>query len=233
MNTSSLGLSLRDVSSSYGRHRVLDHLYLTAGAGRVYGLLGLNGAGKSTLFNAVLGLVPYQGTIEFDGRPVDLRDVGATVNGPALYPQLSARRNLLVHALITGTDPARIDEVLGIVGLDAGRTRAGAFSTGMKVRLAIAIALLTDPPLLILDEPQNGLDPQGIVELRELIRCLANEGKTVLISSHQLGEVAHMVDDIGVLASGRLVFEGPLDSLADTVDGLESAFFRLVSGERR
>lgn len=229
----SSGLLLRDVCVAYGRSPVVQGVCLHAMPGRVYGLLGLNGAGKSTLFSAILGLVPFDGTITVDGHPVDLTQVGASINGPALYPHLSARGNLSVHALLTGTDPARIDEVLQRVELHAGRKRAGSFSTGMKARLSLAMALLTDPPLLILDEPQNGLDPQGIKDLRELIRSLAAAGKTVVMSSHQLGEVAHIVDDVGILAGGEIRYEGPLTGLAEPGENLEDAFFRLVRNTPR
>lgn len=223
-------LIARNVSVSYGRTPVLTSLNLTARAGSVYGLLGLNGAGKSTLFNAILGLIPYDGTISLGDHPVDLALVGASVNGPAFYPQLTARRNLLIHALLTGTDPARIDEVLNLVGLDARGRKAGKFSTGMKVRLSVAMALLTDPPVLILDEPQNGLDPQGTKDLRNLMRRLAAAGKTVVVSSHQLGEMTKVLDQVGILAEGHLVYEGPLESLIDHGDTLEDAFFRLTRG---
>jgi len=159
--------------------------------------------------------------VEIQGAPFSRRSlaqVGASINGPALFPQLSARRNLLVHCRLTGTSPEAIAPLLERVGLaGVGRKRAGSFSTGMKVRLSLAMALLTDPEVLILDEPQNGLDPQGIIELRDLVRNLADEGRTVVVSSHQLGEIARMSDDIGVLATGRLVYEGPLADFADYV----------------
>lgn len=228
-------LTLHDVSVAYGRNRVITHLNLRAVPGRVYGLAGLNGAGKSTLFNAILGLVPHDGEVRIGGavfqrQHLDL--IGASVNGPAFYPQLSARRNLLVHARLTGTAPARIEQVLATVGLSAGATRAGSFSTGMKVRLSLALALLTNPPILILDEPQNGLDPQGIADLRVLVERLAAAGKTVVVSSHQLGEVEKMVDDLGVLHRGALVFQGPLAEFAPPGQSLEQAFFRAVGGAR-
>ena len=228
-------LTLDNVSVSYGRTQVLRGVSARMQPGRIYGLLGLNGAGKSTLFHAILGLVSYSGDIAFRGRPIDLADVGATVNGPAFYPQLTARRNLQVHALLTGTAPARIEQTLRAVGLDARGRRAGSFSTGMKMRLALAMALLTDPSILILDEPQNGLDPQGIKDLRALIRQLADAGKVVIISSHQLDEVAHMVDDVGILASGGMSYEGPLTDSTQIGESFEDAFFRLsrVGEERR
>ncbi|AMD87952.1 bacitracin ABC transporter ATP-binding protein [Actinomyces radicidentis] len=231
------GLALRGVTCSYGRQRVLDGLDLTARPGRVYALLGPNGAGKSTTLSVALGLLRADsGSVEVLGRPWSreaLRHVGASINGPALFPQLSARGNLLVHCRLTGTDPAVIDPVLAAVGLaGTGRKRARGFSTGMRMRLALAMALLTDPEVLILDEPQNGLDPQGIIELRDLLRSLARAGRTVIVSSHQLGEMARMADDVGVLVGGRLVYEGPLDGLADRTSStsLEDAYLALVTG---
>ena len=223
------GLRLTGVSKSFGRQRVLTDLDLSAYPGRVYGLLGLNGAGKSTAFNIALGLLtPDAGRVEIQGAPFSRRSlaqVGASINGPALFPQLSARRNLLVHCRLTGTSPDAIAPLLERVGLaGVGRKRAGSFSTGMKVRLSLAMALLTDPEVLILDEPQNGLDPQGIIELRD-----------VVVSSHQLGEIARMSDDIGVLATGRLVYEGPLADFADADDerAMEDAFLAAVTGSGR
>lgn len=233
------GLRLAGVTKSFGSQPVLAGVDLTAWPGRVYGLLGPNGAGKSTTFNVALGLTrPTSGRVEILGRPLcraSLAHVGASINGPAFYPQLSAARNLRVHCLLTGTDTAVITPLLELVGLShAGRKRAGRFSTGMKVRLALAMALLTDPEVLILDEPQNGLDPEGIIWLRQLLRRLAAQGKTVVVSSHVLGEMTRMCDDVGVLVGGRLAYCGPLDGLADSGDeaALEAAFLSLVSGGR-
>ena len=234
------GLRLVGVSKSFGHQTVLTGLGLSAYPGRVYGLLGLNGAGKSTAFSISLGLLkPDAGRVEIQGDPFCRRSlgrVGASINGPALFPQLSARRNLLVHCRLTGTSPETIAPLLERVGLaGVGRKRAGSFSTGMKVRLSLAMALLNDPEVLILDEPQNGLDPQGIIELRDLVRDLADEGRTVVVSSHQLGEIARMSDDIGVLVTGRLVYEGPLADFADADDerAMEKAFLEAVTGGGR
>ncbi|MCL3776705.1 MULTISPECIES: ATP-binding cassette domain-containing protein [unclassified Actinomyces] len=231
------GLRLAGLTKSFHRRRVLDGLDLTARPGRVYALLGPNGAGKSTTLSIALGLLrPEAGSVEVLGRPFDqgcLAHIGASVNGPSFFPRLSAHRNLAVHAHLTGTDLDVIDPLLEQVGLaGAGRTRAGAFSTGMRTRLALAMALLTDPEVLILDEPQNGLDPQGVIELRDLLRALARSGRTVIVSSHQLGEMARMADDVGVLNRGRLAYEGALEGLADPDDGvgLENAYLALVTG---
>lgn len=218
---------------SLDRRRVLDGLDLHVRPGTVYALLGRNGAGKSTTFRVLLGLRrPDAGTVRLFGeswRRGTLARVGATIDGPALYDHLSAEENLRVHALLTGTPRNRIREVLDLVGLpNIGRRRTRRFSTGMRARLALGIALLTDPDLLLLDEPQNGLDPEGVVELRTLIRELAAEGRTVLLSSHQLGEVARTADDVGVLTGGRLVYQGPISALAP--DGeLERAYFALTA----
>ncbi|MDC4232400.1 ATP-binding cassette domain-containing protein [Actinomyces sp. B33] len=231
------GLELRGIDKSFGSHRILSGLDLTARPGRVYALLGPNGAGKSTALSIALGLHrPDAGVVLVDGRPWTreaLGRIGASINGPALFPHLDARRNLLVHAHLTGTDPSAIDPLLDAVGLSgAGRTRARRMSTGMKMRLALAIALLADPDILLLDEPQNGLDPQGVIDLREMLIDLARDGRTVVVSSHQLGEMVRMADDVGVLAHGRLVHEGPLSDLADPDDavGLEEAYLALTSG---
>ncbi|GAB3705523.1 ATP-binding cassette domain-containing protein [Mariniluteicoccus flavus] len=226
-------LTCRGLTKAYGDHRVLDGLDLTVLPGRVYALLGRNGAGKSTTFKILLGLIEADaGTVEVLGRPwtrSSLESIGASVDGPALYPHLTASENVLVHARLTGTPRDRIAPMLATVGLQAaGRKKARDFSTGMKARLALAIALLTDPAVLLLDEPQNGLDPEGIIELRRLIRDLAERGHTVLISSHQLGEVTHLADDIGVLASGRMVYEGPLEAFAE--GDLEAAYLRATTG---
>ncbi|GAB3625080.1 lantibiotic protection ABC transporter ATP-binding protein [Mariniluteicoccus endophyticus] len=232
MNTAPT-LTCRGLTKSYGDQLVLDHLDLTVHPGRVYALLGRNGAGKSTTFKIVLGLLKADsGTVEVLGAPwtrASLDQIGASVDGPAFYPHLSAHENVLVHARLTGTPKQRVDDVLAVVGLTGtGRKRAGSFSTGMKARLALAIALLTDPAILLLDEPQNGLDPEGIIELRRLLRDLAAAGRTVLISSHQLGEVTHLADDIGVLAAGRMVYQGPLDLFAE--GDLEAAYLRATTG---
>lgn len=227
-------LCFRAVDFGYRGQEVLHGFDLSATAGRVYALLGRNGAGKSTIFRLSVGLLqPAAGEVSVFGRPFEravLRRVGATIDGPALFPHLSARQNLRVHAELLGVPGQRIDEVLQVVGLDgAGRKASRKFSTGMRARLALGIALLDDPDLLLLDEPQNGLDPEGVRELRALIRDLAAAGKTVVISSHILGEVENIADDIGVLAGGRLVYQGPLSQFAPDGD-LEAAYFAATEG---
>ncbi|MDO4243141.1 MAG: ATP-binding cassette domain-containing protein [Actinomyces sp.] len=229
------GLALNNISIRMGGRQILSELSLSARPGRVYGLLGPNGAGKSTTFNIALGLLrPDTGGVEVLGSPLtraSLSHVGASVNGPALYPQLSAEANLRIHCHLTGTSKQVIEPLLEHVGLsDVGGKRVRAFSTGMRMRLALAQALLGDPEILILDEPGNGLDPQGVIELRGMLRGLAAQGRTVVVSSHILGEMARTCDDIGVLVGGRMAFEGPLEELADSED-LEAAFLEIVTGQ--
>jgi ABC-2 type transport system ATP-binding protein len=188
----------------------------------VYGFLGPNGAGKTTTMRMLTGLIkPDAGDIYILGKPFSRGDrehlhaLGALVETAGFYPFLSARQNLLAFAA-TGRGPTaqRIDELLDLVGLaDRARDQVGDYSLGMKQRLGIATALLNDPELLLLDEPSNGLDPAGIVAMRELLRHLAASGKTVFVSSHILGEVRLMVDVVGIIAAGRLVREGPINDL--------------------
>lgn len=221
------GIRCRALAKSFGSHCVLDGVDMTVWPGRVYALLGRNGAGKSTLFTILLGIERADsGSVEILGRPWDvaaLREIGASVDGPALYSSLTAAENLLVHTRLLGLSAERVDPVLEQVGLaGTGSKRAGRFSMGMKARLALALALLADPLVLLLDEPQNGLDPEGIIELREILRALAADGRTILVSSHQLGEVRHLADDIGVLTDGCLVYQGPLERFSD--GDLEAAY---------
>ena len=219
---SSLALATRDLRKSYGSRLALDGLDLSVPTGVVYGFLGPNGAGKTTTMRVLTGLVhPDGGAIEMFGRPFNRRDrhrlfdVGALVESPAFYPYLSGRDNLRALAASGAPVPARrVDEVLEIVGLrERGGDKVSRYSLGMKQRLGIAGALLNDPKLLLLDEPSNGLDPAGIVAMRETLRHLASIGKTVFISSHLLAEVQQMADVVGIIAAGRLVREGSMQEL--------------------
>jgi ABC-type multidrug transport system ATPase subunit len=220
--TAELALATRDLSKSYGSRRALDGLDLTVPTGVVYGFLGPNGAGKTTTMRLLTGLLrPDSGTIEMLGRPFSrsdrhrLFDVGALVESPSFYPYLSGRENL--HALASAGAPTprkRIDDVLEIVGLrDRAGDKVSRYSLGMKQRLGIAGALLSDPQLLLLDEPANGLDPAGIVAMRETLRHLAAIGKTVFVSSHLLAEVQQLADVVGIIAAGKLVREGSIKEL--------------------
>lgn len=231
-------VSFEHVSKSFGPHTVLRDVDFRIAPGRVHALLGRNGAGKSTLFSIFLGLLSADsGMVKVDGVPWSrevLDHVGASVNGPAFYGHLSAAANLRVHTRLLGLPEAEVDRVLSIAGLsEVGSKKAKSFSTGMKARLALAQALLGDPEILVLDEPQNGLDPQGIVELRNLLQKLASVGHTVIVSSHQLGEVVHLAQDITILAEGSIRYSGALENLAPSGQ-LEAEFFRLTSpdGER-
>ena len=182
----------------------------------VFGLLGANGAGKSTVLKMIAGILkPSSGTIAFDGRPWTrevLGDIGAFIETPPVYGNLTAYENLKVKAILLGVKEERIREVLDIVGLaDTGKKRAGQFSLGMRQRLGIALALLNEPKLLILDEPANGLDPAGILELRGLLRGFPARGITVLLSSHILSEVQQTADHIGILSEGVLKYSGKVN----------------------
>jgi ABC-2 type transport system ATP-binding protein len=218
----SLALSTRGLRKSYGPRLALDGLDLSVPAGVVYGFLGPNGAGKTTTMRLLTGLLhPDAGTIELLGRPFTRRDrhrlfeVGALVESPSFYPYLSGRANLQALAADGATVPkGRIEELLDLVGLrERAKDTVSGYSLGMKQRLGIAAALLSDPRLLLLDEPANGLDPAGIVAMRETLRHLAASGKTVFVSSHLLAEVRVLADVVGIIARGRLVREGPLQTL--------------------
>ena len=216
----------------YDAHRALDGVDLRVRQGEVYGLLGPNGAGKTTLMKTVLGLPrATSGEIRLFGRPYDRRlltEVGALVEAPGRWPHLTAVEHLHIHARLRGVSEDWIDGVLEQVQLTAVRDRRGSqYSLGIRWRLGIAIALLVGPRFIVLDEPTNGLDPVGIREMRGLIRSLAGAGVTIMISSHQLSEIAQICDRIGVLVAGRTRYEGEVSGLA--VDGdLGAGFFRII-----
>lgn len=207
-------LQTAELCKSFKKQKAVNKVSLNIVKGKVYGLLGPNGAGKSTILKMVTGILkPDAGEIYFNGKPWSrdvLWEIGALIEHPPIYENLSARENLKVRSLLLGTDEKRIDEVLQIVSLgNTGKKKAGQFSLGMKQRLGIAMALLGEPKLLILDEPMNGLDPMGIEELRELIRSFSAQGITVILSSHILSEVQLMADYVGIISSGILGYEGP------------------------
>lgn len=218
------------VTKAYGEAKVVDDLSFEVRPGRVTGFLGPNGAGKSTTMKILLGLAaPSSGRATIGGRLYrDLPDptgaVGASIESDAFHPGRSGRNHLRVLADATDTPEDRVDEVLEMVELaSAADRRAGAYSLGMKQRLGLAAALLCDPPVLVLDEPGNGLDPQGIRTLRELLRRRAAAGNTVLVSSHLLGEVELLADDLVVINRGRLVTQGPLVELQQSASLVRSA----------
>lgn len=213
----------------FKKQKAVDNVSITVRENSIYGLLGPNGAGKSTTLKMITGMLrPTNGKVLFNGHDwtrKDLEQIGALIETPPLYDNLSAAENLEVRAKLLGVPKARIDEVLEIVDLqNTGRKKAGQFSMGMKQRLGIAIALLNNPKLLILDEPTNGLDPIGIQELRSLIRSFPSQGITVILSSHILSEVQLIADDIGIISNGILGYEGQINKDED----LENLFIEIV-----
>lgn len=226
-------IEIKNLQKSFKKQQVLKNISLSIPENCVYGLLGPNGAGKSTLLKMITGLLrPDSGQIIFQGHPwsrKDLKDIGGLIETPPVYENLSAWENLKVRALILGETEARMREVLEIADLtDTGKKPTGKFSLGMKQRLGIAIALLGHPKLLVLDEPVNGLDPLGIQELRHLIRSFPDQGITVLVSSHILSEIQQTADYIGIIANGKLGYEGIVDESQD----LEQLFMKIVAVER-
>jgi ABC-2 type transport system ATP-binding protein len=230
-------IEVRGLTKRFGQVLAVDQLSFAVERGTVTGFLGSNGAGKTSTLRMLLGLVrPDAGTATINGRayrdlPEPLHQVGAVLEASSFHPGRTARNHLRVQALAGQADPSRIDDVLDLVELTgAADRRIGGFSLGMRQRLGLATALLTDPDLLILDEPANGLDPEGIRWLRDLLRGLAAEGSTVLVSSHLLAEVAQTVDAVVILDRGRLVAQSSLAELtaAGTVP-LEEAFLTLTS----
>lgn len=200
----------------------LRNINLQVPTGSIYGFLGPNGAGKTTTLRLILGLLRRQeGTISVFGKPFGpnrvgiLKNIGSLIESPSLYSHLSAAANLRIFQKIYGCPEQRIDEVLLLVGLTGTKNKkAGRFSLGMKQRLGIAIALLNDPALLILDEPTNGLDPGGMIEIRELLKKINREkGTTILVSSHLLVEIERLATDIGIIHKGHLLFQGTLAQL--------------------
>lgn len=227
-------LKTENLNKSFKGQKIVDNVALEVQRNTVYGLLGPNGAGKSTTLKIMTGMLrPDAGNIIFNGHTWtrnDLQDIGVLIETPPLYDNLTATENLQVRTIALGLPQSRIEEVLKIVDLtNTGKKRAGQFSLGMKQRLGIAIALLNKPKLLILDEPTNGLDPIGIQELRQLIRSFPEQGITVILSSHILSEVEQVVDDIGIIADGKLGYQGP----APQGQELESLFMQVVATNRK
>jgi ABC-2 type transport system ATP-binding protein len=216
-------IETKGLSYHYSKQeQTLFDINLQVPQGSIYGFLGPNGSGKTTTLSLLLGLLEkQQGSITIFGRELQsdrvtiLKKIGSLIETPSLYGHLSARANLEVYRTVYGVAKERIDEVLEIVGLtDTGKKPAAKFSLGMKQRLSIALALLPSPELLILDEPSNGLDPAGIIELRQLIRKLNKAfGMTIVISSHLLSEVEKMVSHVGIIYKGKMLFQGPLQEL--------------------
>lgn len=206
-------LTLNQLTKRYGSITAVDRLDLKIPRGSIFGLLGPNGSGKTTTLGMALSVIrPSSGTSQWFGEEVSpntLKRIGAILEGPLFYPYLSGLENLRIVARIKGVQSSRIERVLEQVGLFERKGSAfKTYSLGMKQRLAIAAALLAEPEVLILDEPTNGLDPQGIAEIRKLIRDISNDGTTIILASHLLDEVEKVCDHVAVLQKGSLLFSG-------------------------
>ncbi len=242
-------IETQNLTKSYGDFTAVSHLNLHIRKGSVYGFLGPNGAGKSTTMKMFLGLThPTEGTFSIDGKtyPSDrmdiLKEVGSFIEAPAFYGNLTGEENLDIIRKILGLPKSSVKDALELVGLTQFRKRlAKKYSLGMKQRLGLAGALIARPPILILDEPTNGLDPVGIHEIRTLIKSLPRQFDcTVLVSSHLLSEVELMADDIGILNHGRLLFEGTMEDLKSNAcaagfptDNLEDTFLAMIDEDNR
>lgn len=227
------------LSKHFGKHAAVDGLTISVPAGTIAGFIGPNGAGKTTTIRLLLGLVrPDAGSAMILGYPLTnspgyLPRVGALIEAPAFYPSLSARANLEVLARLGGYSSSRVREVLDLVELsDRAHDRVGSYSLGMKQRLGVAMALLPDPDLLILDEPANGLDPLGIIGTRDLLRRLREQGKTIFLSSHLLGELEQVADWLVVLHQGKALYNGSASAFLDLHQGttFEERFLSLLKG---
>jgi ABC-2 type transport system ATP-binding protein len=227
-------IEIRSLTKRFGPVQAVNDLSFSVEHGTITGFLGSNGAGKTTTLRILLGLVAADaGTSTINGHayrdlPEPLHQVGAVLEASSFNPGRTARNHLRVQALAASADPSRIEDVLDLVQLtEAADRRIGGFSLGMRQRLGLAAALLPDPEVLILDEPTNGLDPEGVRWLRDLLRGFAAEGGTVLVSSHILAEVAQTVDSVVILGHGRLVWQSSLAELTARGD-LENVFLNLT-----
>jgi ABC-2 type transport system ATP-binding protein len=228
-------IEARGLTKRFGPRLAVDGLSFAVRPGRVTGFLGPNGSGKSTTMRLILGLDrPDAGQARIGGRRYrdlgwPLREAGALLEARAWHPGRTARGHLAALAASNGIGRGRVDEVLGLAGLtDVAGLRAGKFSLGMAQRLGIAAALLGDPPVLLLDEPVNGLDPAGIHWIRDLLRSLAAQGRTVFVSSHLISEMALMAEHVVVIGRGRLLADAPVADLAARAPSLEDAFLELT-----
>jgi ABC-2 type transport system ATP-binding protein len=217
-----LAIATHDLSKHFGQRKAVDGLTISIPVGTIAGFIGPNGAGKTTTIRLLLGLVrPSAGSATILGQPLThperyLPCVGALIEAPAFYPSLSGRTNLEVLARLGDFPRSRVDQVLEVVELsDRGSDPVRTYSQGMKQRLGVAMALLPDPELLILDEPANGLDPLGIIQMRDLLRHLREQGKTIFLSSHLLGELEQVTDWLVMLNLGKALFSGPAHEFLD------------------
>src|SRR5215468_7011956 len=229
-------IEVRGLTKTFGAVTAVRDMSFTASAGQVTGFLGPNGSGKTTTLRAALGLIwPSAGEVLIGGVPYRRLDqprrrVGALLEATGFHPGRRARDHLRVLAAPDGLPDRRVDEVLDLAGLGpAANRRVREFSLGMRQRLGLAAALLGDPQVLLLDEPANGLDPAGIAWLRGLLRALAGEGRTIVVASHVLSEVAQTVDNVVIVSEGQLRFAGPLSEIGGPNNALESAFLKLTT----
>ena len=225
-------LETKNLTKNIKNENIIKGLSLKVPKGETYGLLGPNGAGKSTTMKLLCGLLkPSEGEVIFKGKPWSrdtLNKIGVLIESPAIYGYLTAKENMLIHACMLGVSENEITRVLKLLKIDkTGKKKVSNFSLGMKQRLGIAIALLGNPDLIILDEPTNGLDPIGIQELRDLIKRLNENQITVLVSSHNLAEIQHIASYIGIIINGKLKYEGEIN---DT-DDLETIFMNVTKEE--
>ena len=232
-----IAIEFEALSKQFGKQLAVNNLTAKVASGRITGFLGPNGAGKSTTLRCLVGLSsPTSGSVRILGAEYrdlsnPLQRVGTVLDSRGFHPALTGKQNLKVVAAAAGIPDSRVDEVLEMVELkDAGNKRMKNYSLGMKQRLALAGAILGDPEVLILDEPANGLDPAGIAWLRNFLRKLAQGGRTILVSSHQLAEMQNTVDDVLIINKGTLIAQG---SVAEVTNGstLEEAFLKLTGGQ--
>lgn len=224
-----MNIQVQKLRKSYKDREVLKNISFEIKEGSICGLLGINGAGKSTIMKIIFGLENADsGEVIFNGKKnAGIYEIGALIETPAIYMNLTAFDNLKTRALLYDISDERINEVLNLIGLsNTGKKKAGSFSLGMKQRLGLGMAIITSPDLLILDEPTNGLDPDGIKELLNLMISLKKSGMTILLSSHQLYEVSKVADKIVILHDGQIFYDG---SNVQS-DDLESLFIRIVHG---
>lgn len=236
-------LEIKNVSKSFGRTKIIDNLTFSVNSGEIFGFLGPNGAGKTTTMKMVLGLIPFsEGDICINGYSIKkdfekaMQNVGGIVENPDLYEYMTGYENLKLVARIYKVDKKRIDEIVDIVGLkEKIKLKVKKYSLGMKQRMSVALALIRNPKLLVLDEPTNGLDPVAIHELRDLLKDLAhNRGVCVFVSSHLLSEVELMCDRVGILDKGRLLKIEDLKNITEIKDKNENcAIYKIITSDNK
>lgn len=219
-------LSTHQLTKNYGKLCAVNQLNLEVKRGQIFGMLGPNGSGKTTTLGMLMGVTnPSSGSFSWFGEPathLTRKKIGAVLEHPIFYPYLSGQKNLELNAMIKGANPNNIPKVLDIVDLSLRKDdKYRTYSLGMKQRLAIASALVSDPIILILDEPTNGLDPMGIAEIREIVKRIANDGKTIILASHLLDEVQKVCTHFAVLRKGKLMHSGPVDDVGKGEETVE------------